>query len=56
MGTESDSPREPVLIAGDYRLSRIWCGIKIEVLDYHADPLVLTKRQLRELFGEEREH
>lgn len=56
MATESDSPHESVLLAGDYRLSRTGNGIKIEVLDYHAEPLVLTRKQLRELIGAERDH
>lgn len=48
MDTEHTQPRSPV-IEGDYRLTRSRDGIKIEVLDYHADPLLLTDEVLKKL-------
>lgn len=49
MSTESNrDPRQPI-IEGDYRLTPSENGIKIEVLDYHPDPLELTDELLRKL-------
>ena len=48
METEHTQPVSPV-IEGDYRLTRSRDGIKIEVLDYHADPLLLTDEVLKKL-------
>lgn len=36
-------------VLGDYRVTGSSEGLKIEVLDYHADPLVLTRDDLRRL-------
>ena len=33
----------------EYRIIRTASTVKIEVLDYHAGPLTLTREQLREL-------
>jgi len=49
MGTEPTKQPEPRVIEGDYRISRSHDGIKIEVLDYHADPLLLTDAVLKKL-------
>ena len=48
MDTEHTQPVSPV-IEGDYRITRSRDGIKIEVLDYHADPLLLTNEVLKKL-------
>ena len=37
------------VVANDYRLTRTNEGLRIEVLDYHAEPLLLTPALLREL-------
>lgn len=42
MNPEAAPHRQPSLVHGDYRLTRVRDGIKVEVLDYHAEPLVLT--------------
>jgi len=36
-------------IVGDYRLTGSSQGLKIEVLDYHAEPLWLTRDELRRM-------
>ena len=48
MDTEHTQPLSRV-IEGDYRITRSRDGIKIEVLDYHADPLLLTDEVLKKL-------
>ena len=48
MDTEHTQPQSSI-IEGDYRLTRSREGIKIEVLDYHADPLLLTDEALKKL-------
>ena len=48
MDTEHTQPQSRV-IEGDYRITRSREGIKIEVLDYHADPLLLTDEVLKKL-------
>ena len=48
MDTEHTQPVSPV-IEGDYRITRSRDGIKIEVLDYHAGPLLLTEEVLKKL-------
>jgi len=47
----SMEPNKPVasVIESDYRITRSGNGIKIEVLDYHADPLFLTNDVLKKL-------
>ena len=47
--TRNTPNRNPPVIEGDYRLTRSRDGIKIEVLDYHADPLLLTDEVLKKL-------
>ena len=37
-------------VVQDYRITRTASTVTIEVLDYHAEPLTLTREQLRE-FG-----
>lgn len=49
MSTESNRDPQKPIIEGDYRLTRSEHGIKIEVLDYHPDPLELTDELLRKL-------
>ena len=49
MGTEPTRKAGQPVIAGDYRLTRSENGIKIEVLDYHPDPLELTDELLGKL-------
>lgn len=34
-------------VVGDYRLTSSSNGLRIEVLDYHAEPLLLTTDELR---------
>ena len=36
-------------VVGDYRFTVSTAGLIVEVLDYHAEPLVLSHRLLREL-------
>ena len=38
------------VVKQDYRITRTTSTVKIEVLDYHAEPLTLSREQLRE-FG-----
>lgn len=38
------------IVAYQYRLTRTEGGLKIEVLDYHAEPVVLTPEVLKD-FG-----
>ena len=45
---EKETP-EPRIVAEDYRLSRGPDGLKIEVLEYHAEPLLLTDSLLKRL-------
>ena len=40
----------PKLVTSDYRFSRTASTLRVETLDYHAAPVTLTRRQLRE-FG-----
>ena len=48
---DTEPNRQPVsnVIEGDYRITRSPGGITIEVLDYHADPLLLTDEVLKKL-------
>ena len=38
------------VVKQDYRITRTTSTVEIEVLDYHAEPLTLSREQLRE-FG-----
>ena len=38
------------VVKQDYRITRTTSTVRIEVLDYHAEPLTLSREQLRE-FG-----
>ena len=49
MSTEPTRQPPSRVIEGDYRITRSRDGIKIEVLDYHADPLLLTDEVLKKL-------
>ena len=48
MGMEPNAPVTSV-IERDYRITRAGNGIKIEVLDYHPDPLFLTNEVLKKI-------
>jgi len=48
MGMEPNAPVTSV-IEHDYRITRAGNGIRIEVLDYHADPLLLTNEVLKKI-------
>lgn len=50
-----EASSRPIVIDGDYRVTRTREGIKVEVLDYHADPLMLTDELLKKLGVTDRE-
>ena len=49
MGMEPNTQPISRIVEGDYRITRSPSGITIEVLDYHADPLLLTDEVLEKL-------
>ena len=49
MSTEPTKQPLSVVVEGDYRIRRLRDGIEITVLDYHADPLLLTDEILKKL-------
>jgi len=49
MNPNHDLPIRKSLVEGDYRLTRTHEGIKVEVLDYHAGPLLITDDLLMKL-------